>query len=166
VEALVGKPLAGLEREQPVDPVADRLVVHHVLPHAEHREAEGEAGQRLRLDEPAQRRRFVGRKALVGVEREDPGRLELCSGFEEAAAVRPVVPAAVALPGRVREQDLDERASGEQLARAVRRAVVESDHGVGERRDRVEIPRQVLGAVPDRQQADERAAFAHRPFSA
>ena len=104
-----------------------------VLPHAVDLEPVGQTRQRVRLEERAQGRGVVGRDALVGIEGEDPVRVELRGGLEQAVAVRRVVPADVVGPWRVVQHDLDERAGVQDLPRGVSAAVVEGDDGVGKR---------------------------------
>ncbi len=155
-----------LEREQAIHPLVVGVVGVAVV-HPVELETVGAAAKRLSGHELSQRVGVGGVETLVGVEREDPVRPQVCSCGEEPVSIAPVVPAEIAVAALVRDDGRDERVSGEDRARSVRAAVVERDDRVSERRRLVEPARQHVCGVADGQEADDaRLALIRFPADA
>ncbi len=96
--------------------------------------------------------------ALIGIQGDNPLRLELCRRPEKPVAVLRIVPAPVAVAPRVGEVDLDQRFCCQERARVVDASVVQGNDGIGEPTDRLEPARQLVAAVPCGEQADDPGA--------
>ena len=161
VQEAVRELLAGLPGEEPEDPPAGHLDAVLVVPGAVHPEAVREARERLLRQETSELAALGGVDPLVAVEGEDPMRLERSRRREQAATVLAVVPPQVGLAHRVGEDGDDQGVRLQDGPGAVRRPVVEGDHGVDERPHTVEVCREVARAVAHREQADEERPVGH-----
>jgi hypothetical protein len=122
-------------------------------------EAVGATGQGIGFEEVAEGAGFRLVESLIGVDRDDPLRVEGFGGGEEAVAVRGIVPALIVIPPGIAEQDLDERFLGEEIGGGIGAAVVEGDDGIATLADGLEEARQIGGGVPGRQETDKQGAF-------
>src|SRR5579871_5154762 len=112
-----------------------------------------------------QHQRFAIVQELVGIELQDPISSVLDTSVQQSRAVFGIIPAEVGIPARILEDFQHQRLLLQELCRTVCAAVVQGNHAVGEARHTAEIGRQLILAVPDRQNNDDsivvRSSFGH-----
>ncbi len=155
VETLVREDVARFPGEEATNPEPGAGVVSGIAPHREDLEGVGASRQRLRIDETAERGAVGGVESLVGVEGEEPVRLQSGSRLQEPVAVGSVVPIAVVRARRVGQQNLDEGFGLKECPRLVRRTVVEGNDRIAKGPDGREVPGEIAGAVADGEEEDE-----------